>query len=104
MQELEKDPNATVEIAEDMREEGEEFGPVTNVVVYDREPDGIVTVRFEDADAAAKFIEKCNGRFFDNRKLEVYAAQDNPKGKFKKSDRHVDEDEQEKHLDSLITE
>jgi len=104
LQELEKDPNATVEIAEDMREEGEEFGPVTNVVVYDREPDGIVTVRFEDADAAAKFIEKCNGRFFDNRKLEVYAAQDNPKGKFKKSDRHVDEDEQEKHLDSLITE
>jgi HIV Tat-specific factor 1 len=104
LQELEDDPNAAIEIAEDMREEGEEFGTVTNVVVYDKEPDGIVTVRFEDTEAATKFVEKCHGRFFDNRRLDVRPATENPKGKFKKSDRYVDEEEQEKHLNSLVQE
>lgn len=102
LQEIEEDPDARADIREDFQTEGEKFGKVTNVVVYDQEPDGIVTIKFDDAEAAAQFIKACHDRFFGGTKLDVRAAQDNPKGKFKKSARYLDEEEEEELLDSLI--
>lgn len=52
LQELEDDPSAILDIKEDIREECEKLGEITNVVLYDQEPDGVVTVRFKDPQAA----------------------------------------------------
>lgn len=49
---LQEDPAAMLEIKEDLREECAKVGDVTNVVLFDKEPDGVASVRFVDAEAA----------------------------------------------------
>ncbi|KAF7288638.1 RRM domain-containing protein [Mycena chlorophos] len=46
---LEKDASLLLDLKEDVREECSTLGEVTNVVLYDKEPDGIMTVKFRDA-------------------------------------------------------
>lgn len=52
LQELEEDPAAILDIKEDIREECEKLGHVTNVVLFDKEVDGVSTVRFAESTAA----------------------------------------------------
>jgi HIV Tat-specific factor 1 len=73
-----------------MREEAEEHGEVTNVTLFDKEKDGIVTIRFKEFEAAEKFQKACHGRSFAKRKLEVTIAED--RVKFKKSARAEEQD------------
>lgn len=53
-----------LDIKEDIREECAKLGTVTNVVLYDKEPDGVVSVRFADTDVAVACV-KVNGPFYD---------------------------------------
>lgn len=41
-----------LEIKEDIRDECAKVGDVTNVVLFDKEPDGVASVRYADAEAA----------------------------------------------------
>ena len=52
LDELQDDPTALLDIKEDIREECAKLGPVTNVVLYDEEEEGIVSVRFQTREAA----------------------------------------------------
>ena len=49
---MQKDPAAILDIKEDIREECAKLGEVTNVVLYDKEPDGVASVRFSNSEAA----------------------------------------------------
>ncbi|GMG40582.1 unnamed protein product [Ambrosiozyma monospora] len=71
LDEIKEDPAAILEITEDIRDGCEELGEVTNVVLYDLEPLGVVTVRFKDSDAANLCVKKMNGRYFGGQKLGV---------------------------------
>jgi HIV Tat-specific factor 1 len=57
LQELEEDPAAMLEIKEDIREECAKLGEVTNVVLFDKEPQGVARVRFKDAQAAEACVK-----------------------------------------------
>ncbi|KAL6886578.1 hypothetical protein HDV57DRAFT_515680 [Trichoderma longibrachiatum] len=46
LKELEDDPAALLDIKEDIREECSKLGAVTSVVLYDLEPEGVVSVSF----------------------------------------------------------
>ncbi|RDA96056.1 hypothetical protein CP533_5828 [Ophiocordyceps camponoti-saundersi (nom. inval.)] len=72
--ELEEDPASVLEIKEDIREECSKMGVVTNVVLYDQEPEGIVTVKFQDPSAAAMCVEVMGGRPFDGRIVDATFA------------------------------
>ena len=50
--ELDEDPSLILDLKDDVREECESFGKVTNVVLWDKEPEGIMTVKFQSHDAA----------------------------------------------------
>ena len=50
--ELEEDPAAMLEIKEDVREECAKLGEVTNVVLFDKEVEGVMSVRFANEEAA----------------------------------------------------
>ncbi|KAI5296705.1 hypothetical protein KEM55_005726, partial [Ascosphaera atra] len=52
LKEIDEDPAAILDIKEDIRDECSKIGDVTNVVLYDKEQDGVVSVRFSDPDAA----------------------------------------------------
>lgn len=87
--ELDEDPAALLEIKEDIRDECAKIGPVTNVVLYDAEEEGIVSVRFKTAEAAEACLQLMHGRAFDGRTVEAFYA--TGKEKFKKSKRDEDE-------------
>lgn len=95
--ELEEDVAAYLEIKEDMREEAEKYGSVTNVTLFDKEETGIVAIRFREFEAAEKFRDASHGRNFGGRKLEVTLAESKPR--FKKSSRDEEEDSEEEWLE-----
>ncbi|KAI0305691.1 splicing factor u2af-associated protein 2 [Multifurca ochricompacta] len=72
LKELEEDPSLLLDLKEDVREECETLGEVTNVVLYDKEPDGIMTVKFRDPVSAQACVLKMKGRFFAGRKVEAF--------------------------------
>lgn len=46
-----------LDIKEDIREECAKLGDVTNVVLYDKEPDGIASVRYSTPEAAEACVK-----------------------------------------------
>lgn len=81
--ELAKDDGLILEVKQDMRKEAERIGSVTKVVLFDREPEGIVTIRFRHFEHAEKFVQDFNGKKYADVPLQVTLAEDRPK--FKKS-------------------
>jgi HIV Tat-specific factor 1 len=57
LEELEEDPTALLELKEDVREECGKLGEVTNVVLFDAEKDGIMSVRFSDEECAIDCVK-----------------------------------------------
>ncbi|WEW55831.1 hypothetical protein PRK78_001264 [Emydomyces testavorans] len=85
LKEIEEDPAAILDIKEDIRDECSKIGEVTNVVLYDREESGVVTVRFKDPEAALACVQvrisatlvarvMMHGRFFGGTQVEAYIA------------------------------
>ena len=83
--ELQEDPTAMLDIKEDIREECAKIGEVTNVVLYDLEPDGVASIRFSDSMAARECIRVMDGRFFAGTKVEAYTPEGDEEVKFRKS-------------------
>lgn len=83
LEELEEDPAALLDIKDDIREECEKLGPVTNVVLFDKEEEGIVSVRFGTVEAAEACVRVMHGRAFDGRTVEAFFA--TGREKFRKS-------------------
>ncbi|KAI0032248.1 hypothetical protein K488DRAFT_50289 [Vararia minispora EC-137] len=71
LKELEEDASLLLDLKEDVREECETLGEVTNVVLYDKEPEGVMTVKFRDPMSAQACVLKMHGRFFSGRKVEA---------------------------------
>jgi len=72
LKELEDDASLLLDLKEDVREECAMLGEVTNVILYDREPEGVMTVKFRDPLSAQACIIKMQGRFFDGRRVEAF--------------------------------
>ena len=92
-----EDPAALIDIEQDIQEECGKLGNVTKVTLYDKEEDGIVTVRFSNPASAEACARAMNGRFFGGTRCEAYV----PEGRerFQKSGKY-DEDEDEELLGS----
>lgn len=74
LEELATDPEAISDISDDVREECEKFGKVTNLVLYDKEPDGVITVRYAEKTSADAAIRVFDGRMFGGKAVEAYIA------------------------------
>ena len=57
LDELKDDPDALSEIMDDVRSECEKFGEVTKVVVFDKESEGVISVRSSNNIAARACIQ-----------------------------------------------
>ncbi|GAA6010632.1 hypothetical protein JCM11491_003002 [Sporobolomyces phaffii] len=89
LQELDEDATLLLDLKEDVREECETLGTVTNVTLYDKEEAGIMTVRFKEELSAQACIAKMSGRFFAGRTIQAYPM--TSKHKFVKSGRGGDD-------------
>ncbi|KAL2271103.1 hypothetical protein VTJ83DRAFT_474 [Remersonia thermophila] len=74
LDELAEDPTALLDIKEEIREECAKLGAVTNVVLYDEEADGVVSVRFKEREAADACVQLMHGRAFAGRFVEAAIA------------------------------
>ncbi|KAL8712278.1 MAG: hypothetical protein Q9220_003429 [cf. Caloplaca sp. 1 TL-2023] len=83
LKELEEDPAAMLDIKEDIREECAKIAPVTNVALFDKEPDGVASVRFSNAAGATACARAMDGRYFSGTQVKAYIADGSEK--FKKS-------------------
>lgn len=93
LQELEEDPAAILDIKEDIREECEKLGEVTNVVLFDLEKDGVASVKFKEEESASECVRLMDGRAFDGRFVRAYLSEG--KESFRKSGKEKkDEDEE----------
>ena len=93
IKELDDDPALTLDIAEEMREDASQWGEVSKVTLFDREPEGIATIRFKDPAVAAKYAAHCHGREVGGQIIRAYVADEKPK--FKKSGQGTMSDEEE---------
>lgn len=93
LEELEEDPAALLDIKEDIRDECAKLGNVTNVVLFDLESEGIVSVKFQDAQSALACIQLMHGRSFDGRTVQAFLATGGEK--FKKSKKDENEEDSE---------
>ncbi|KAF7728182.1 hypothetical protein EC973_006576 [Apophysomyces ossiformis] len=73
-EELDEDPTLMLELKEDVREECEKLGEVTNVILYDKSPGGVISVRFMEKESADACVLLMNERFFAGRQIsaEIY--------------------------------
>lgn len=83
LQELEEDPAALLDIKEDIRDECAKLGTVTSLVLFDLEPEGLVSIKYKDAESAQACIKLMHGRNFDGRVVEAFLA--TGKEKFQKT-------------------
>ncbi|EAU91645.1 splicing factor u2af-associated protein 2 [Coprinopsis cinerea okayama7 len=103
IEELEKDATLLLDLKEDVREECSTLGEVTNVTLYDKEPEGIMTVKFKDPLSAQACVIKMNGRFFDGRKIvaELFVGRQRFKRSDAKDDYGEGEEAEKKRLDDF---
>ncbi|KAI9329586.1 hypothetical protein DFJ73DRAFT_860497 [Zopfochytrium polystomum] len=96
-EEIDQDPTLLLDLKQDVRDECEKFGEVTNVILYDHSDDGVMTVRFKEQEAAERCVERNDGRFFAGRKIAAYLY--DGKEKFKETKTQADiEAEEAKRL------
>ncbi|VDM60079.1 unnamed protein product [Angiostrongylus costaricensis] len=60
-----------MDLKEEVQESCSKYGVVKKVVVYDNNPEGVVTVTFETTDGSDMAVKMLNGRIVDGRRLEV---------------------------------
>ncbi|TPX62569.1 hypothetical protein PhCBS80983_g00318 [Powellomyces hirtus] len=94
LKELEEDPALLLDLKEEVRGECEKLGEVTNIVLYDLEDSGVMTIRFKEVESAELCIRKMNGRFFAGRRIE--AALFDGKSKYQQSKSDIQDDADEK--------
>ncbi|KAI7720658.1 hypothetical protein KC353_g2002 [Hortaea werneckii] len=101
LDELAEDAAAALDIKDDIREECEKLGHVTNVVLYDKEESGIVTVRFGNATSAMECVKVFNGRWFDQRQVVAHLADGKERFRKSKKGEMGTEDDEEKRLEQF---
>ncbi|KAJ5097430.1 hypothetical protein N7456_008151 [Penicillium angulare] len=100
LEELQEDAAAILDIKQDIREECSKIGEITNVVLYDKEVDGVVSVRFADPEAARKCVQMMDGRFFGGTQVEAYVSEGREKFKKTNERRAALEDMAERGIDA----
>ena len=100
-EECANDPEAKSELLEDVKEKCEEVsgGNVLDLFIWDLEPDGIISVRFGDAEAAAKCVQMLQSFKFDGRRVEASISIGQRFRKSKATD--ADEEEEKRRLEAF---
>ncbi|KAF9149421.1 hypothetical protein BG015_008796 [Linnemannia schmuckeri] len=95
-QELEADPTLLLDLKEDIREECEKVGEVTNVIIYDHHPEGVVSVRYKDKESADLCVKLMSGRFFAGQRVVAEIYDGHTKYESQKSKEELEEEEKQR--------
>ncbi|KAF9919620.1 hypothetical protein FBU30_010731 [Linnemannia zychae] len=96
LQELEADPTLLLDLKEDIREECEKCGEVTNVIIYDHHPEGVVSVRFKDKESAELCVKLMSGRYFAGQRVAAEIYDGHTKYESHKTKEELEEEEKQR--------
>ncbi|KAF9423608.1 hypothetical protein BGZ94_008247 [Podila epigama] len=96
IQELENDPTLLLDLKEDIREECEKVGEVTNIIIYDQHPDGVLSVRFKDKEQALLCVRLMNGRYFAGQRVEADIYDGHTKYESTKTKEQIEQEEKQR--------
>ncbi|KAE8232128.1 hypothetical protein CF326_g2847 [Tilletia indica] len=77
--ELDDDPTLLLDLKAEVREECETLGRVTSVVLYDKEPEGVMSVKFANVMGARACVAKMNNRYFAGRTITAFLSHGKPR-------------------------
>lgn len=97
LEELDADATLLLDLKSDVRDECEKLGEVTNVILYDKSPEGVIAVRFREVESAAACVQLMNGRWFGGKQIE--ARIHDGKEKYEKSKTAEDEEEEKARIE-----
>jgi HIV Tat-specific factor 1 len=72
IEELKEDVTLLLDLKDDVRTECAKLGTVTSVKIYDKNPEGVMSVKYADPESALLCIKKMDGRFFGGQKISAY--------------------------------
>ncbi|KXS21623.1 hypothetical protein M427DRAFT_51042 [Gonapodya prolifera JEL478] len=97
--EIESDPTLLLDLKEDVRGECEKCGEVTNVVLYDKSDEGVMSVKFKEQSGADSCIQLMNGRYFAGRRISAEMYDGKTKYDKLKSGKEETEEEEKARLE-----
>lgn len=68
---FEKDPSLILELKEDLRTECTKYGEIKKVLVFDRNPEGVASILFAEAEFADACVAALNGRYYAGRTVSA---------------------------------
>lgn len=71
LQQMMENAALMLDLEEEMKKVCERFGVVKKVVVYDNNPEGVITVTFENVEQSDLAVRSLNGRVVDGRPISV---------------------------------
>lgn len=71
VKDFERDPSLISDLKNDLRSECSKHGDVKKVLVFDRNPEGVVSVLFHEAEMADECIQALNKRFYGGRTISA---------------------------------
>eukprot|EP00041_Stephanoeca_diplocostata_P040067 m.1638569 g.1638569 ORF g.1638569 m.1638569 type:complete len:403 (+) comp28776_c0_seq1:134-1342(+) len=69
--EFDDEPMYLNDIRDDLQSECSKFGVVKKIMIFDRHPEGVVSIKFEDMQSAMRCIDKMHKRFFAGKELHA---------------------------------
>lgn len=69
--EFERDPSLINDLKTDLRAECSKFGDIKKVLVFDRNPNGVASILFQEPEMADECIQALNGRFYGGRTISA---------------------------------
>lgn len=88
---FDEDPTYLNDLREDLQSECEKFGAVKKIMIFDRHPEGVVSVRFETVESQLQCIKSMHGRFFAGQALSAEPWDGHTSYKIEESDMERDE-------------
>jgi len=87
---FDEDATFLTDIQSDLRKFCTDFGEVKKVMVFDRHPDGVVSIKFTDVASAQKCMRKMNNKTFNSRTLLAEMWDGNTNYKIEETDAERD--------------
>merc|ERR1712029_582386 len=60
-----------IEIRDDIKEECEKLGPTKKVIIFDRHPQGVVSIKFGTHEAADEAVKLFHDRWFGGKQIKA---------------------------------
>jgi RNA recognition motif-containing protein len=90
IKQFDEDADYFSDIQNDLHSECSKYGEIKKIMIFDRHPEGVVSIKFTEAESAHTCLSKMHNRIFDGRKLHAEMWDGHTNYKIEESDAERD--------------